>query len=134
MRYEKKEIAQFHGYRFCATRRIKGTALHDGVGSAMVFSSHRRASKDANSQFSQHLNTQMMFFFFFFFFQHCCIFVFFFSFRPNVPLVFVKIVAEMATTCSVRENIFFGHEKVGSLGQIRGGRTQLALSHARTRD
>ena len=40
------------------TRRKKGTAFHDGVG--CFFSSDRRASKDANSQVSQHLNTKIV--------------------------------------------------------------------------
>ena len=45
---KKKKITQFDGYRFSATSRKKGIALHGGVGSSMVFSSDRRASKDAN--------------------------------------------------------------------------------------
>ena len=40
-----KELTQFDGSRFCTTRRKKGTALHDGVGSSMVCSSDSRASK-----------------------------------------------------------------------------------------
>ena len=31
------KLRNFDGYRCCATRRKKGTALHDGAGSSMVF-------------------------------------------------------------------------------------------------
>ena len=30
---KQRKLRNFDGYRFCATRRKKGTALHDGVGS-----------------------------------------------------------------------------------------------------
>ena len=60
---------------------------------------------------------------------HCCIFVFFFCISTECPSLFffffVKIVAGLATTCSVKEN--FGYEKVGQLDKKRRGRTSLPM-------
>ena len=73
------------------TRRNKRAALHVGVGSSVVFWSDRRAFKDANSQFSQHLNTQ-----------------------TAAPLVcFVKFVAGLAPKCPVKEKCW---SREGSFG------------------
>ena len=88
-------------YRFVRQDAKKGTALHDGVGSSMVFPSNSRASEDANRQFSQHLNTQIV--------RFCLFNTFVFSFfvfagRPNAPLFFVNFVAGLATKCSVKGN------------------------------
>ena len=76
----------------------KKTALFDGVGSS-IFSGVSKASKDAHSQFSQHLNTQMepfvnstlLLFFFAFVARNAPRFFCFLAFRPNALLVFCEI-------------------------------------------
>ena len=99
------------------TRRKKGTALHDGVGSSMVFSSGSRASKDVNCQFSQHLNTQMVRFLFL---QHCCIFVFF-CISAGLPSRFLWNLWQNWQRNMPRKRKNFGREKMGSIGQTNDG-------------
>ena len=52
----------------------------------------------------------------FLFHQHCLFSCLFFVFRPNAPLVFVKMCGRIGNEMP-RKRKMFGHEKVGSIGQ-----------------
>ena len=110
---KKKKITQFDGYRFSATSRKKGIALHGGVGSSMVF-----FSSDAQSFKGCQLTIQPSFEYEkgsrFRLFNTVVFSFLFFAFRPNAPLVFCENCGRNGNDM-LRERNFFCHEKVGSI-------------------
>ena len=102
------------------TRRKKGTALHDGVGSLMGFfqvtAGLQRMQNDKSASIS--IRRWCVFFFNTVVFS-CCL-----AFRPNAFFFFAKFVAGLATKCAVKEN-FWSREGRVQLDKKRWGRTSL---------